>query len=91
LATSPTQHGGPVRSGVYRFWRDSGHAACALLAGVLADAFGYDTAIWAVAALTASSGAVVAVHMYETRHRQPPRHTSAAGGRRYHHEREVSP
>ena len=53
--------------GVYRFWRDSGYAAGAVLAGVLADAFGYDTAIWAVAALTAASGAVVAVRMYETR------------------------
>jgi cysteine sulfinate desulfinase/cysteine desulfurase-like protein/MFS family permease len=53
--------------GVYRFWRDSGYAVGALLAGVLADAFGYDTAIWAVAALTAASGAVVAVRMYETR------------------------
>jgi MFS family permease len=55
--------------GVYRLWRDSGFAVGALLAGVLADAFGLRAAIWAVAALTASSGLVVAVRMYETLHR----------------------
>jgi MFS family permease len=52
--------------GVYRLWRDAGFAVGALLAGVLADAFGLLTAIWAVAALTAASGLVVAVRMYET-------------------------
>ncbi len=52
--------------GVYRLWRDSGFAAGALLAGVMADAFSVEAAIWAVAALTAASGAVVAVRMYET-------------------------
>ncbi|HET7489087.1 MAG TPA: MFS transporter [Acidimicrobiales bacterium] len=59
--------------GVYRLWRDAGFAAGALLAGAVADAFGLPAAIWAVAALTAASGAVVAVRMYETR-----RPTSAA-------------
>jgi MFS family permease len=53
--------------GVYRLWRDGGFAVGALLAGVLADAFGIRAAIWAVAALTAASGLVVAVRMYETR------------------------
>jgi MFS family permease len=53
--------------GVYRLWRDGGFAVGALLAGVLADAFGMATAIWAVTALTAASGLVVAVRMYETR------------------------
>jgi MFS family permease len=53
--------------GVYRLWRDAGFAVGALLAGVIADAFGLDAAIWTVAALTAASGLVVAVRMYETR------------------------
>ena len=52
--------------GVYRLWRDSGFAVGALLAGVLADAFGLTTSIAAIAALTAASGVVVAVRMYET-------------------------
>ncbi len=52
--------------GVYRLWRDGGFAVGALLAGVLADAFGMLTAIWVVAGLTAASGSVVAVRMYET-------------------------
>jgi MFS family permease len=56
--------------GVYRLWRDGGFAVGALLAGVLADAFGMATAIWVVAALTAASGLVVAVRMYET-HQRP--------------------
>ncbi|MCC9706650.1 MFS transporter [Streptomyces sp. MNU76] len=52
--------------GVYRLWRDGGFAVGALLAGILADAYGLTTAIWAVAALTAVSGLVVAMRMYET-------------------------
>ncbi|WP_405639033.1 MFS transporter [Streptomyces sp. NBC_00019] len=52
--------------GVYRLWRDGGFAVGALVAGILADAYGLTTAIWAVAALTAASGLVVAVRMYET-------------------------
>lgn len=52
--------------GVYRLWRDGGFAVGALLAGILADAYGLTTAIWAVAALTAASGLLVAVRMYET-------------------------
>ena len=55
--------------GVYRLWRDAGFAAGALLAGVIADAFGLAAAIWAVAAITAASGAVVAARMYETHQR----------------------
>jgi hypothetical protein len=42
--------------GVYRFWRDSGYALGALIAGVAADALGYGGAISIVAALTAASG-----------------------------------
>ena len=52
--------------GIYRLWRDSGFAIGGLLAGVLADAFGLRAAIGAVAALTAASGLVVLVRMYET-------------------------
>lgn len=44
--------------GVYRFWRDAGAIAGALLGGVLADALGFSTAIRIVAALTLLSGVV---------------------------------
>jgi MFS family permease len=52
--------------GVYRFWRDAGFAVGAIVAGVLADAFGYAAAIGSIAVLTALSGLVVAARMYET-------------------------
>jgi MFS family permease len=52
--------------GVYRLWRDAGFAVGALLAGVIADALGMRAAIWTVAALTAASGVIVALRMYET-------------------------
>jgi MFS family permease len=52
--------------GIYRLWRDGGFAVGALLAGILADVVSIDAAIWAVAALTAASGIVVLVRMYET-------------------------
>jgi MFS family permease len=52
--------------GVYRLWRDAGFAVGAVLSGVLADAFGVRAAVWSVAALTAVSGLVVAMRMYET-------------------------
>jgi MFS family permease len=52
--------------GVYRLWRDSGFAVGALTAGILADTLSVEAAIWAVAALTAASGLVVMVRMYET-------------------------
>lgn len=54
--------------GVYRLWRDSGYAIGALIAGFTADAFGLDTAVWLVAAITFASGLVVAVRMRETLH-----------------------
>jgi MFS family permease len=56
--------------GVYRLWRDAGFAVGALLAGVVADVLGLAAAIWVVAAITAASGGVVAIRMYET-HRRP--------------------
>jgi MFS family permease len=52
--------------GVYRFWRDLGFAVGALLAGLVADRMGMPAAIWIVAGLTAVSGLVVLVRMYET-------------------------
>lgn len=52
--------------GVYRLWRDVGYAVGALMAGLLADAFNIEVAIWAVAALTAVSGMIVVMRMYET-------------------------
>lgn len=52
--------------GVYRLWRDLGYAIGALLAGVVADALGVGTAIWAIAALTFGSGLVAALRMRET-------------------------
>ncbi len=42
--------------GVYRFWRDIGFVAGALLAGSVADAFGAGPAISVVAAVTGASG-----------------------------------
>jgi MFS family permease len=63
--------------GIYRLWRDGGFAVGALLAGIVADALGIRAAVWTVAALTAASGLVVAVRMYETHHR--PRHDTAEG------------
>ena len=53
--------------GVYRLWRDAGFAVGAVVAGWVADAAGVDAAIVVVAALTAASGAVVALRMCETR------------------------
>jgi MFS family permease len=62
--------------GVYRLWRDLGYAIGALVAGITADLLGVRAAIWLVAAITAASGLVVAVRMYETRHPAP---TNVAG------------
>jgi MFS family permease len=49
--------------GVYRFWRDTGYVAGALIAGTAADALGYGGAIAIVAALTALSGVWVLLDM----------------------------
>ena len=59
--------------GVYRLWRDAGFAVGALLSGVVADLLGIRAAVWAVAALTAASGVLVAVRMYETHVREAVR------------------
>jgi MFS family permease len=52
--------------GVYRLWRDLGYAVGALLAGIVADAFGLRAAMWTVATLTGGSGLVSAFRMSET-------------------------
>ena len=52
--------------GVYRLWRDAGFAVGALLAGLVADLAGLVAAVWVIAVLTAASGLLVAVRMYET-------------------------
>ena len=59
--------------GIYRLWRDAGFAVGALIAGVLADLISIEAAIYAVAALTALSGLVVVVRMYETHPVRAPR------------------
>ncbi|MGV4981128.1 MFS transporter [Streptomyces sp. NRAIS4] len=46
--------------GTYRFWRDIGYAAGALVAGILADALGLDATVIAAAVLTAGSGLLAA-------------------------------
>ncbi|MGW2237444.1 MFS transporter [Streptomyces sp. NPDC001759] len=58
--------------GIYRFWRDIGYAAGALVAGVLADAFGLNSTVVAAAVLTAASGLLAARWITE-RHTERPR------------------
>jgi MFS family permease len=52
--------------GIYRFWRDLGYAAGAVVAGVLADVVGVAGAILAIGLVTAASGLLVAIRMPET-------------------------
>jgi MFS family permease len=52
--------------GIYRLWRDSGYVVGAILAGMLADAFGMSLSIAVIGVLTAASGALVALRMPET-------------------------
>jgi MFS family permease len=69
LAVVSDAAGTPDRAssvGIYRFWRDSGYAAGAIVAGVIADIAGFPAAIITVACLTGLSGMVVAVRMRET-------------------------
>jgi MFS family permease len=53
--------------GVYRFWRDFGFVAGALIAGLGADATSLSTAIVIVAALTGASGLAVVATPWTTR------------------------
>ena len=50
---------------VYRFWRDLGYAIGAVLAGAVADAFGFVAAMVLVGLLTFISGSIVAIIMKE--------------------------
>jgi len=61
--------------GVYRLWRDGGFAVGAVLSGIVADLWGLRPAVWVVAAITAASGLIVAVRMYET-HAPAPKETT---------------
>jgi MFS family permease len=56
--------------GVYRFWRDLGYAAGAVVAGVIAAASGLPTTVLAGGALTFISGLLAARWIHET-HRNP--------------------
>ncbi len=64
LIASVSDHAHPTwranALGTYRFWRDIGYAAGALLAGILADTLGLNATIIAAAALTAASGLLAA-------------------------------
>jgi len=53
--------------GTYRFWRDVGYAAGALVAGIVADLAGLNAAIIAAAVLTAVSGGLAAQWISESR------------------------
>ena len=64
-ATQPRERARTV--GVYRFWRDFGFVAGALIAGFATDAASPKTAIATVAALTAASGLVVAATRWQSR------------------------
>jgi MFS family permease len=68
--------------GVYRLWRDGGFAIGALVAGIIADAYGVRAAVWAVAAVTATSAFVVVVRMYETHPARSSRDNPAPGDHR---------
>ncbi|MFC7616432.1 MFS transporter [Actinokineospora soli] len=65
--------------GAYRLWRDGGFAVGAVVSGVVADLWGLRAAVWVVAAITAASGVVVAVRMYETSPRPPQREDEVRG------------
>jgi MFS family permease len=67
--------------GVYRFWRDFGFVLGALIAGLGADATSPRAAIAIVAALTATSGLVVAATGWQSRPALNP--TPVEGGRRW--------
>ncbi|MFI6062174.1 MFS transporter [Streptomyces sp. NPDC051286] len=64
LIASVSDHAHPTwranALGTYRFWRDIGYAAGALVAGVLADALGLNATVIAAAVLTAASGLLAA-------------------------------
>jgi MFS family permease len=64
LIASVSDHAHPAwranALGTYRFWRDIGYAAGALIAGILADQLGLNATVIAAAILTAASGLLAA-------------------------------
>jgi MFS family permease len=77
LIASVSDHAHPAwranALGTYRFWRDIGYAAGALVAGVLSDTLGLNATVVAAAVLTAVSGLTAARWITE----QPTRRTAA--------------
>ena len=57
--------------GVYRFWRDAGAIAGALLGGLLTDLWGFSTAIQAIAVLTVGSGILAGLTLNNRQTRSP--------------------
>ncbi len=66
LGLIPVTRGFPGWAGEAALLGVLGFAVGALVAGVVADLLGPKAAIWGVAGITAASGLVVAVRMYET-------------------------
>lgn len=62
--------------GVYRFWRDSGFVAGAVVMGVAADAAGFGVALGATGALTALSGLWAALVRFPRLEPSPPTRAS---------------
>ncbi|WP_367826297.1 hypothetical protein [Streptomyces sp. LMG1-1-1.1] len=64
LIASVSDHAHPTwranALGTYRFWRDIGYAAGALMAGLLADLLGLDATVITAVLLTATSGLLAA-------------------------------
>ncbi len=82
LIAAISDHVSPVARastvGVYRFWRDMGYVAGALIAGLIADALSVSGAIGVVAVLTALSGLWVAWDMPTNRPARRRREPAAA-------------
>ncbi|MEU8679650.1 MFS transporter [Streptomyces sp. NPDC048560] len=70
LIASVSDHAHPTwranALGTYRFWRDIGYAAGALIAGILADLLGLNATVIAAAVLTAGSGLLAARWITDT-------------------------
>jgi MFS family permease len=65
---------------VYRFWRDLGYAAGAVIAGLLAGAFGLSTTVLAGGALTFISGLLAARWISDRRHPASAARAGTPGG-----------
>ena len=57
--------------GVYRFWRDFGYAAGALVSGILADLLGTSNAMWTVGILALISSLLVMLILRNPRRSVP--------------------